>query len=67
MKIVKVTQDDFNEWLDLALKLWSDESVEEMQRSLTHIFHSPREAGFLVKDDNGTCSRPLVFGQQTSR
>ena len=52
MKIVKVTQDDFNEWLDLALKLWSDESVEEMQRSLTHIFHSPREAGFLVKDDN---------------
>ncbi|MGL5923501.1 aminoglycoside 6'-N-acetyltransferase [Chroococcidiopsis sp.] len=52
MKIVKVTQDDFNEWLDLALKLWSDESVEEMQRSLTNIFHSPREAGFLVKDDN---------------
>lgn len=52
MKIVKVTQDDFNEWLDLALKLWSDESVEEMQRSLTNILHSPREAGFLVKDDN---------------
>ncbi|NHC34484.1 aminoglycoside 6'-N-acetyltransferase [Scytonema millei] len=52
MKIVKVTQDDFNEWLDLALKLWSDESIEEMQRSLTIILHSPHEAGFLVKDDN---------------
>ena len=52
MKIVKVTQDDFNEWLDLALKLWSDESAEEMQRSLTNILCSPREAGFLVKDDN---------------
>ncbi|MBD2304532.1 GNAT family N-acetyltransferase [Chroococcidiopsis sp. FACHB-1243] len=52
MKIVEVNQENFNEWLDLALKLWSDESVEEMQRSLTNIFHSPREAGFLVKDDN---------------
>ena len=52
MKIVKVTQEDFNEWLDLALKLWSTESVEEMDRSLRNIFQSPREAGFLVKDDN---------------
>lgn len=52
MKIVKVTQDDFNEWLDLALKLWSDESVAEMQRSLTNILHSPRQAGFLVRDDD---------------
>ena len=48
MKIVKVTQEDFNEWLDLALKLWSDESTEEMQTSLTNILHSPREAiGFM--------------------
>ena len=38
-------------WLDLALKLWSDESVEEMDRSLKNIFQSPREAGFLAKDD----------------
>lgn len=49
MKIVKVTQEDFNQWLDLALKLWSTESAEEMQRSLTNILHSSREAGFLVK------------------
>ncbi|AFY87332.1 MULTISPECIES: aminoglycoside 6'-N-acetyltransferase [Cyanophyceae] len=52
VKIVEVNQENFNEWLDLALKLWSDESVEEMQRSLTNILYSPREAGFLVKDDN---------------
>ncbi|MBE9019545.1 GNAT family N-acetyltransferase [Chroococcidiopsidales cyanobacterium LEGE 13417] len=52
MKIVGVNQENFNEWLDLALKLWSDESFEEMQKSLTNILHSPREAGFLVKDDN---------------
>lgn len=52
MKIVEVNQENFNEWLDLALKLWSDESFEEMQRSLTNILQSPREAGFLVKDDN---------------
>ncbi|BAU07132.1 N-acetyltransferase [Fischerella thermalis CCMEE 5330] len=54
MKIVKVTQDDFNEWLDLALQLWSTESVEQMQASLTNILQSPREAGFLIRTDDGT-------------
>lgn len=54
MKIIKVTQDDFNEWLDLALKLWSDDSTEEMQETLTYILQSPREAGFLVKDDDAS-------------
>lgn len=54
MKIVKVTQDDFNEWLDLALKLWSDDSAEEMQVVLTNILQSSREAGFLIRDDDGT-------------
>jgi aminoglycoside 6'-N-acetyltransferase I len=54
VKIVKITQDDFNEWLDLALKLWPDDSVEGMQVSLTNILQSPREAGFLIRDDDGT-------------
>ncbi len=53
-KIVEITQDDFNEWLDLALKLWSDDSAAEMQISLTNILQSPREAGFLIRDDDGT-------------
>jgi len=54
MKIIKITQEDFNEWLDLALKLWSNESAEEMRASLTNILQSPREAGFLVRDDSAT-------------
>jgi aminoglycoside 6'-N-acetyltransferase I len=53
MKIDKVTQADFQEWLDLALQLWPDYSVAEMQESLTLIFHSPREAAFLVRDQDG--------------
>lgn len=53
MKIVKVTQEDFNEWLDLALKLWPDDSAEEMRVTLTSIFQSPREERFLVKSDDG--------------
>jgi aminoglycoside 6'-N-acetyltransferase I len=52
VKIVKVTQDDFNEWLDLALKLWSDEPAEEMETSLQKILQSPREAQFLVRNDD---------------
>lgn len=52
MNIIKVTQDDFDEWLDLALKLWSDDSAK-MQETLTAILQSPREAGFLVRDNDG--------------
>lgn len=54
MEIVKVTQEDFNEWLDFALKLWADDSAEEMRVTLTSILQSPREEGFLVKSDDGT-------------
>jgi aminoglycoside 6'-N-acetyltransferase I len=54
MKIIKVSQSDFNEWLELALKLWPDDSAEEMQVTLTNIFQSPRESGFLVRDDDGS-------------
>lgn len=54
MKIVKITQDDFQEWLDLALKLWSDASAEEMQVSLINILQSSREEGFLIRDDDET-------------
>ncbi len=53
VKIVKVTHDDLNEWLDLTLKLWPDESHEERQISLTKILQSPREAGFIVRTEDG--------------
>jgi aminoglycoside 6'-N-acetyltransferase I len=53
MKICKVTQDDFQEWLSLALELWSDYSSAEMAVSLTHILHSDREQGILMRDDRG--------------
>jgi aminoglycoside 6'-N-acetyltransferase I len=53
MRITAVGQDDFNEWLGLALKLWPDNSAEEMRVTLTEIFESPREAGFLVKNEAG--------------
>ncbi len=54
VKIVKVTQNDFNEWLDLTLKLWPDESREERQISLINILRSPREAGFIVRSEDGS-------------
>lgn len=58
MNIIKVTQDDanqddFKEWLDLALELWSDYSAAEMQVILTKILQSSCEAGILVRDDHG--------------
>lgn len=53
MKICKVTQDDFQEWLSLALELWPDYSSAEMEVSLTNLLHSDREQGILVRDDNG--------------
>lgn len=51
MHIVKVTEDDFDEWLALALELWTDYSTEEMRTSLTEILQSPRQSGFLVKTE----------------
>jgi aminoglycoside 6'-N-acetyltransferase I len=51
MEIVKISQDDFKEWLELALRLWPDDSSNQMQVSLTNILNSPREAAFLVRDE----------------
>ena len=53
MKIVKITPADFNEWLDLALRLWPDYSSIEMQDILTEILESDRETAFLMRDENG--------------
>jgi aminoglycoside 6'-N-acetyltransferase I len=53
MKIVKITQNYFNEWLELALMLWPDYSTVEMQVILTNILNSPHEDGFMVRDENG--------------
>jgi aminoglycoside 6'-N-acetyltransferase I len=53
MNIFKITQNDFNEWLELALTLWPDYSTVEMQAILTNILDSPREDGFMVRDGNG--------------
>jgi aminoglycoside 6'-N-acetyltransferase I len=52
VKISKITQNDFKEWLDLALTLWSDYSIAQMQVILTNILDSPREDGFIVRDNN---------------
>ena len=49
MKIVQVTKDDFKAGLELALKLYSDYSVEEMEI----VIESPRQEQFLVKDSQG--------------
>ncbi len=54
MNIVKATQNDLNEWLDLALALWSEGSAAEMLQTLTTILQSPHEAGFLVRGDDGS-------------
>lgn len=53
MNIIKVTQDvanqeDFNDWLDLALELWPDCTIAV----LTEVIQSPRQAGFVVRNEN---------------
>ncbi|KAM3111567.1 aminoglycoside 6'-N-acetyltransferase [Phormidesmis sp. 146-33] len=53
MEICKVTQDSFQEWLNLALELWSDYSSAEMEVSLTNLLHSDREQAVLVRNDQG--------------
>lgn len=54
MNIIEVTQADFEEWLNLALELWTDYSTEEMQVSLTEILHAPRQSAVLVRTEAGS-------------
>lgn len=53
MKILPIERDDFNEWLNMALKLWPEYSSIEMQEILTEILDSDRETAFIVRDDLG--------------
>jgi aminoglycoside 6'-N-acetyltransferase I len=53
MDIIKVTQnvsnqEDFNDWLDLALQLWPDCAIAD----LIGVIQSPRQVGFLVRTEN---------------
>jgi aminoglycoside 6'-N-acetyltransferase I len=53
MNIIKVTQDvanqeNFNDWLDLALQLWPDCTIAD----LIGVIQSPRQAGFLARTEN---------------
>jgi aminoglycoside 6'-N-acetyltransferase I len=53
MNIIKITQDaanqeNFNDWLDLALQLWPDCSIDD----LIAVIQSPRQAGFLARAAN---------------
>jgi aminoglycoside 6'-N-acetyltransferase I len=53
MNIIKVTQDvsnqeDFKDWLDLAMQVWPDCPIND----LTEIIQSSRQAGFLIRTEN---------------
>jgi aminoglycoside 6'-N-acetyltransferase I len=53
MNIIKVTQDaadreNFNDWLNLALQLWPDCSIDD----LIKVIQSPCQAGFLVRTED---------------
>jgi aminoglycoside 6'-N-acetyltransferase I len=53
MNIIKVTQDvsnqeNFNDWLDLALQVWPDCPIAD----LTEIIQSSHQAGFLIRNEN---------------
>ena len=44
-----IVQDDFQEWLSLALELWPDYSSDEMEASLTNLLHSDREHRWAIQ------------------
>jgi aminoglycoside 6'-N-acetyltransferase I len=58
MTILPVTENDFNDWLQLALELWPDYEPEEMQSVTSAIAQSPKETAFIVRDDSGA---PIGF------
>ncbi|CCH02732.1 Aminoglycoside N(6')-acetyltransferase type 1 [Fibrella aestuarina BUZ 2] len=53
MTIHEVAEKDLDDWLQLALELWPDYDAADMQAILGTIDQSPREAGFLARDERG--------------
>ena len=54
--ISAITRADFEDWLALALKLRQEEGedeIQDMSDKLPEILQSPREAGYLVRDEGG--------------
>ncbi len=51
--IREISQTDLTEWLQLALVLWPDYEVSEMQTLLRFIYESPTQTSFLVRDAQG--------------
>ncbi|GAB2569118.1 aminoglycoside 6'-N-acetyltransferase [Spirosoma areae] len=54
MRIEEVAEGDFQDWQRLALALWPDSTEAEMQEVLNEIYQAPKQAGFLVRDGQGT-------------
>ena len=54
MNIVEATLADLQAWISLALKLWPEATSADLHSGFSDILASPREIGFLVKDDRGT-------------
>ena len=50
MTILPVTENDADDWLQLALELWPDYSPDEMNSVTSAIAQSPKETAFLVRD-----------------
>ena len=53
MTINPVTERDLDDWLQLALELWSDYVDDDMRAILSAIGQSPKETAFLVRDEQG--------------
>lgn len=54
MTITKITEADFEEWLNLALELWPDYDKAEMESALTGIHESPQETAYLLRNEEQT-------------
>jgi len=51
LKIHRITPSDFSDWQTLALQLWPTTSPNEMKEILSNVFKSPKEEGFLIRDN----------------
>lgn len=47
----QLKEEDFDSWLQLALKLWPDTTEEELREDLEHVFISNNQNTFLAKNN----------------
>jgi aminoglycoside 6'-N-acetyltransferase I len=54
MKISKITEKDFSEWVDLGILFWPKHTKEKVKEEFNKILLAESQTSFIFRDDDGS-------------